>query len=133
MAYAQWATFNVSTRGCDVVLKNVVHQWGKFYNPTNKDDEIPESEVDGKKIVQGNSYKFGACGRDSAASGTEGSFDLYDGKTLIASYHWDCPWGSKTNHSDLTMHDSDDYIVQVTGANVDSGALGNIRFKVAKF
>lgn len=133
MAYAQWATFTVSTKGCSIVLKNVVHQWGKFYSPNNKDNEISESDLDGKVITDGNSFKFGACGRESAAAGTEGSFDIYDGNTLVASYHWDCPWGSKTNHSNLTMHDSDDYIVQVTGANIDSGALGNVFIKIGKF
>ncbi len=132
MAYAQWAVFTIKVVGFTMTMKNVVHEWGKFYDGSNKDNEIPPSDVDGKTITDGNSYTFGACGRSDAAAGTEGSFDIYDGNTLVASYHWDCPWGSKTNHSDLIMHDEDDYVIQVTGANINSGALGNVAIKVVK-
>ncbi|OYY23501.1 MAG: hypothetical protein B7Y65_03535 [Azorhizobium sp. 35-67-15] len=51
-----------------------------------------------KKIV----YERGARGRENASSGTEGSFDLYDGEMNIGNYYWDCPWGRKTNTSTWT-------------------------------
>ncbi|KAK0707762.1 hypothetical protein B0H67DRAFT_647908 [Lasiosphaeris hirsuta] len=51
-----------------------------------------------------------SCGRSDASSGTEGSYDIYDGET-------------KT---------SDDYVVQATGQNIDSGALGSVTIKVVK-
>jgi hypothetical protein len=132
MAYAQWAVFKIKAIGFTMTIKNCVHKCGKFYDGSNKDNEIPVSEIEGRTITPGNPYKFGACGRSDAAVGTEGSFDIYDGNTLVASYHWDCPWGSKTNYSNLDPHDEDDYVVQVIGANTDSGALGNIAITAVK-
>ncbi|MFG1424659.1 aegerolysin family protein [Roseixanthobacter glucoisosaccharinicivorans] len=129
MAYAQWAEFTIKAVNCSVMLKNVVHQWGKFYIGS-KDNEISPDKLEGKVIKPGDSYTFGACGRENASSGTEGSFDLYDGDKNIGNYYWDCPWGSKTNTSTWTPG-SDAYIGQQTGANLNSGALGNITIKVA--
>ena len=132
MAYAQWVSVTVQVIGFTGVIKNAVHQWGKFYESGNKDNEISPSDIDGTTIASGSSFTINACGREDAASGTEGSFDVYDGDTHVGTYSWDCPWGSKTNSSTWSPG-SDSYVGQVTGANLDSGALGNVSLKIAKF
>jgi len=131
MAYAQWATFTLSPKNYTLTIKNVVLKWGKFYKGS-KDNEVKLEDIEGVQIKPGDSYKIETCGREDSPSGTEGSFDIYDGNTHVASYYWDCPWGSKSNTSTLTP-ESDDYLSQQNGANLDSGALGNITIKSGKF
>ncbi len=131
MAYAQWVEITIKPMNCTVTIKNIIHEWGKFYIGS-KDNEIAPDKIEGTVIQAGNIYTFGACGRENASSGTEGSFDLYDGATNVGNYYWDCPWGSKTNTSTWSPS-SDKYVVQQSGANLDSGALGNVTLKIAKF
>jgi len=126
MAYAQWVSIKIQARGFTAQLKNVVHKWGKFYS-SSKDSEIDPGTIEGHEITNGNSYTISACGRSDSASGTEGSFDIYDSDTHIGTYSWDCPWGSKTNRSTWDRNFAcDNYVVEITGANLDSGALGNV-------
>lgn len=132
MAYAQWVSVNIQISGFTAILTNVIHEWGKFYADGDKDKEVPPSDIEGTSITTGNNYTINACGRSNAAAGTQGSFDIYDGTTLVGSYSWDCPWGSKTNTSTWTPH-NENYVGQQTGANLDSGALGNVTLKVVKF
>uniref|UniRef100_UPI00188CE034 aegerolysin family protein n=1 Tax=Vibrio anguillarum TaxID=55601 RepID=UPI00188CE034 len=86
--------------------------------------------IDGHIIERGTSLSINACGRSDASSGTEGSFELYDGPTHVGTYSWDCPWGSKTNTSTWTPSGPqpplNKYITSQTGANLDSGALGTV-------
>ena len=72
-----------------------------------------------------------SCGRSDASSGTEGSYDIYDGDSRVCSIYWNCPWGSKTNAFTVS-NIPEDYMVQATGQNLDSGALGTVSIKVAK-
>jgi len=129
MAYAQWVEITVKPANCSVVLKNLVHNWGKFYIGS-KDNEVPADRLENKVIRPGDAFTFGACGRENASSGTEGSFDVYDDARHVGTYYWDCPWGSKTNTSTWTPG-SDAFIGQQTGANLNSGALGNVLIKIA--
>ena len=130
MAYAQWVEINIKPINFNTTIKNVRADWGKFYSGS-KDNEIDVSKINNHQISENDSYTISSCGRSDSASGTEGKFDLYDGNTHIGEYYWDCPWGSKTNISNWNPS-SEDYIVQVTGGNLDSGALGNIFLKVVK-
>lgn len=132
MAYAQWVTIAIRPANVNVTLKNVVHEWGKFYSG-DKDNEVDPSSIEGTSISSGNAYTIEACGRSNSPSGTEGSFDVYDDNVHIGTMSWDCPWGSKTNSATWSPSSNDNYVVQMTGANVDSGALGNITLKIAKF
>ncbi len=130
MAYAQWVTITIYPTNFTVTIKNIAHSWGKFYKNGNKDDEIQPSDIEGVNIEGGSSYMIEACGRSDSASGTEGTFDLYDGATKIGTYSWDCPWGSKTNSSDWSPSGPqpplNNYTTQQSGANLHSGALGNV-------
>lgn len=137
MAYAQWGTFTITPKGdiAKLTVKNVSLAWGKFYKDGNKDDEVATSTIENHKIDVRTSYTISSCGRSDASSGTEGSFDLYDGDTKVGHYYWDCPWGSKQNHSTWTPQDSSPtspYVTQVTGGNLDSGALGNVYINCVK-
>ncbi|WP_350940942.1 aegerolysin family protein [Vibrio metschnikovii] len=50
---------------------------------------------------------------------------MYRDDTHVGNYYWDCPWGSKKNTSTWT-NDNSNFITQVTGGNLDSGAIGNV-------
>jgi hypothetical protein len=105
---------------------------GKFYEWDNKDHEISPAQVDSLVIAQGDTKEIAACGRSDAASGTEGTVDLYQGGTKVCQLYWNCPWGSKTNT--FTVRDTNpSWIVSATGANTDGGALGTVEVKVASF
>ena len=131
-AYAQWVQISITPKGFDLVIKNVEQLWGKFYSGT-KDNEVNIGNIEGHKVLSGETYIISSCGRENASSGTEGSFDIYDSKNdkKVGNYYWSCPWGSKTNTSTWKEGGYEDYITQVTGGNLDSGALGNIFIKVA--
>lgn len=128
MSYAQWVSVTIKSINCSLNVRNVVLEYGKLYSGT-KDNEVQLDKVNGVTIKAGDSFTISACGREDSPSGTEGSFDLYDGDVHVGSYYWDCPWGSKSNSSTWTPG-SDNYIGQQTGANLDSGALGNVTLKI---
>ncbi|RGP64278.1 aegerolysin family [Fusarium sporotrichioides] len=134
MAYAQWVYILIQNKiaSGEISIRNVNLNWGKFYQWDNKDNEISVDAVKQIVIASGKTAGVASCGRSDASSGTEGSFDLYDGDTKICNIYWDCPWGSKTNTFTVGSVD-DDYIVQATGANLNSGAIGTVNVKVAKF
>ena len=143
MAYAQWVTVTIYATNFDVKLKNVSHSWGKFYDSSkigieggNKDNEYEPSKIEGQVIKAGNSFSINACGRSDAAAGTEGSFELYDGNTLVGTYSWDCPWGSKTNYSTWSPSGPqpplNKYLTSQSGANLNSGALGTVTLQTTK-
>jgi Aegerolysin len=69
----------------------------------NKDEEIPISDIEDKKIDGGKEFRINSCGRENAPSGTEGNFDIYeDGGDEVRHFYWDCPWGGKTNTWTIT-------------------------------
>lgn len=83
-------------------------------------------------IGAGHSYSIYSCGREDAASGTEGSLSLYDGETKVAEIYWDCPWGSKHNKFSATVTDSVNYHIDTSGFNEYGGAIGNVIVSIEK-
>lgn len=75
-----------------------------------------------------------SCGRSGATSGTEGTLDLYDGKTKICTIYWSCPWGTTVNDFQIRGYEPtrSDYSVTV-GTWARTGALGNVDITVAMF
>ncbi|WP_200992481.1 aegerolysin family protein [Pseudomonas cichorii] len=143
MAYAQWGTFIIHAVNFDITIKNITHAWGKLYDSKqigiaggNKDNEYGPGAVEGKVIKSGQSLAINACGREGASSGTEGSFDIYDGQIFVGTYSWECPWGSKKNSSTWNSAGSQPmfnrYITQQSGANLNGGALGTVIIQTAK-
>ena len=132
MAYAQWVVITIGATGTTLSIKNAQHAWGKFFNNPNKDAEISPDDINKITITSGNVGVIASCGREHDASGTEGSFDIYDGETHVGNYYWDCPWVLKSNQSTWTPSLSENYVTQVTGANLDSGALGNVTIRCVK-
>ena len=94
----------------------------------NKDKELPPSTYINRVIQPGDKVQINACGRSDSASGTTGELDVVDpvvGDKVIRHLYWDCPWGSKKNTWTISESNSK-WIVESTGANLDSGALGTI-------
>ena len=135
MSYAQWVEMNIAPVGLlNIKIKNAQLNCGKFYHLGDKNNEIYAEEID--KMIVSNDQPIAeaticSCGRSDAAMGTDGEFTMYDDSINIGTVYWSCPWGSKTN-SLFFSPASDEYIVQITGGNFDSGALGNVKIKVAK-
>jgi hypothetical protein len=133
-SYAQWVRMEIHAENTNLKVQNLVKGWGKFHVDGDKNREISPTDVNNRTILSGESYVISACGRSGAGSGTDGNFDLFDGEVKVGNYHWSCPWGSKPNESTWTPAETagDAYEVTVKGANLDSGALGNITIVCTK-
>lgn len=107
------------------------HSRGKFYQWNNKDNDISDSEVEQQMAKPSGQMGIASCGRSDSSSGTEGSYDIYDGDAKVCHIYWSCPWGSQTNTFTVSEVD-DNYMVQATDQNMDSGAIGTVNIKVAK-
>ena len=129
MAYAQWVSYTITCQNFDAQIKNAKLEWGKFYQWDDKDDEISASEINKIELNQGTYYNnvISSCGRENATSGTEGSFDMYNGDTRVATFYWDCPWGSKTNYWEV-KNLNEDYYYRPGGGSKDSGAIGTLSY-----
>ena len=151
-----WATLVLENRSKETItIKNLQVQWGKFcnggkysknhfapfesspmlfsltliltgYGPCN---EIPPSDIEGKTIAPKKNYSIYTCGRQSSATGTEGSFDLYIKDEKIATVYYDVPWGMNPNVLKITDVDSD-WIISSTAFSPD-GAMGTVNIKIA--
>ncbi|KAE8329922.1 Aegerolysin family protein [Aspergillus sergii] len=134
-AYAQWATIKMindfNSDDNAITIKNVKVNWGKIYVDGNKDKEIPASQVNGKEIIPGTSHLFETCGRSDAASGTEGTLELWDKTQRICKLYWDCPWGSKVNKFEV-QEKHKTYRVEVGPWNSYGGALGNVDVEISR-
>lgn len=149
-AYAQWVSIEVVNYGpLPIQVKGVYTLWGKLYingqperhSPSvlrvltylaystgDKDAEVRPSHFENRIINPNGSLTIAACGRAHSPSGTEGGFNLVNpngNDAIIRSIYWDCPWGSKTNTWRVTGSLSG-WEVFDRGANLNSGALGNI-------
>ncbi|KAH9848001.1 Aegerolysin aa-Pri1 [Lenzites betulinus] len=128
-AYAQWVSMEITNNGyMPLKVKNVYTSWGKLYINGNKDNEVKPSYFENKIINPTESLTIAGCGRANASSGTEGGFSLVDpnrNDEVARKFYWDCPWGSKRNTWEASER-SPVWEVYDKGANIDSGALGNI-------
>ncbi|KYK58701.1 hypothetical protein DCS_05718 [Drechmeria coniospora] len=131
MAYAQWiivTIVNFLKSGKDIKVKNADISWGKFWDGENMDDEISASTVNEIVVARGQVEQVQACGRSDAASGTEGTFDIYDcNNKRICHVSWDCPWGSKSNSFEVEVDDEAKYKVIKPSFVVRSGAIGTMQ------
>ncbi|RPD54664.1 Aegerolysin aa-Pri1 [Lentinus tigrinus ALCF2SS1-6] len=128
-AYAQWVTMVLKNSGSqDIKVKNMNVSWGKLYADGNKDNEISPSTYNDYVVHPGEEVRINGCGRENASSGTTGEFDVLDptaSNKVIRHFYWDCPWGSKANTWTVSNINSK-WMVESSGANLDSGALGTI-------
>ena len=99
----------------------------------DKDTEVNKSTIEGKVVEADQQLRINACGRSDAAEGTTGSFDLVDVATqqVIRHVYWDCPWGTKRNTFTVSGSNSK-WMIEYSGQNLDSGALGTISVDVLK-
>ena len=108
MAYSQWIYMlinNLMASG-NLTMKNLNITWlaiifylpentptpplhphrGKCFEWSDKDHEISTNKVTEQAAAPSEYIAIASCGRSDAASGTEGSFDLYDEDTKVC--HW---------------------------------------------
>ncbi|MGB7710095.1 MAG: aegerolysin family protein [Microcoleus sp.] len=131
MAYAQWVSYNLYPKNFEATIKNSKLSWGKFYTWDNKDNELSPERVNGTVIAKKTTAfnVVNACGRSDSPSGTQGSFDIYDGAQLVATLLWDCPWGSKTNSWSVT-NQHENYVLQGHGGSQYGGAIGTLDYEI---
>lgn len=129
MSYSQNIQVTVTCVNTAVLkIQNAALAWGKFYSP-DMSDEIQPSVVDGYTPSPGNPVTVNSCGRDGAASGTQGSFTINDSNGVIATYSWDCPW-SGTNTNGLVVSNPA-YVVSLLPNPIPTGgAIGAVTLTV---
>lgn len=111
MSHRQWVEFDINVEGFEANLQDVRVNHGKLYKPAEKAYQKPckastvcPTCVEGTKIVSGKNYVFASCGlgdyegwrsypitnlgRGDCPCGTEGYFQIYDGKKAIAKVTW---------------------------------------------
>ncbi|GCB26335.1 Asp-hemolysin [Aspergillus awamori] len=130
-AEAQWIHVRVvNSMSYDTLkVKDTWLKWGKFHKEGNKSAEISVSDINALTAAPGGSFNVYACGRANASSGTEGSFDVYNGNVRVAYIYWDCPWGSKTNKFRADVI-ADNYRVETGYWNSYGGAIGSVTVEI---
>ncbi|KAL4878033.1 aegerolysin type hemolysin [Aspergillus karnatakaensis] len=131
-AYDQWVQINISNFAKDTLdIEDSKLEWGKFYKNGDKDKEITPQQLDGTVIKDNAHASVYSCGREDAASGTQGSLDLYDQRSQekVCTIHWDCPWGSSTNTFGIN-NIAEDYSVVHGPYHKSGGALGVVKVSV---
>ncbi|MFH7015703.1 aegerolysin family protein [Flavobacterium sp. FlaQc-47] len=128
MAYSQWIEVKIVSENMTLSVKNASLSWGKFYEAGDKDKEISTDDINKITVASGKTALICSCGRSGSATGTEGSFDLYNGDTKIGKFYWDCPFNKKTNSFNWTIEKDIEkhYNTDREGGNKDSGAIGNV-------
>ncbi|WP_281233933.1 aegerolysin family protein [Flavobacterium gelatinilyticum] len=133
MGYAQWIEIKIVSENMTVQVKNTKRDYGKFYEYGDKNKELSIAAINSIKIESGTSKRICACGRSGAATGTEGSFELYDGDTKIGKFYWDCPFWKSSNEISWTQSASEtSYKTDKEGGNKSSGAIGNVTITCIK-
>jgi hypothetical protein len=132
MAYAQWIQIKIVSENMTVAIKDVDKGYGKFYQEGDKDKEISVDDIKKIKVGPGKSASIYACGRKSAASGTNGSITFCEDPNpeleSIGEFEWSCPWAKKANTFSWTQVESteSDYFTSIDGGNKDAGAIGTV-------
>ena len=142
MAYAQYIEIRISAENCALCIRNATLSWGKFYKQTNKDDELTNEQINAITIDTGTFKYICSCGRASAASGTEGSFDIYDAAgpkdangnptDKVTHVKWVCPWGPSYDNSRSHEQDNHGYGVTMTGGESKEGSIGEVTLSIVK-
>ncbi|KAF4943367.1 hypothetical protein FGADI_13465 [Fusarium gaditjirri] len=115
-----------NSTGVQFKILSLKLQWGKVYrDPNDKDTEIkPPSALEGTDIDPKSSYTINACGRNSTASGTEGTVIIGYHGTQNISIYWDVPDTGKNTLTARVLNGP--YWVNVTSAVPSKGPIGNI-------
>lgn len=134
MAYSQWIDVKIVSENMTMNVKEAKLDWGKFYKQGDKDKEISTADINKIAVESGKDARICSCGRSGSATGTEGSFELYDGEIKIGKFYWDCPWWKKDNSFSWTQEEStkSSYSTNMEGGNTDSGAIGNVTITCIK-
>ena len=94
--------------------------------------EIDPSDINGTTISSKKTYSIYTSGRQSSASGTEGSFDLYTSKgDKIVTVYWDCPWAAGSKNVVQLRDVPTDWMVSNSPYNT-AGAIGTVIIKFAQ-
>jgi hypothetical protein len=134
MAYSQWIEVKIVSENMTLHVKNASLSWGKFYEAGDKDKEISTDDINKITVESGKTAFICSCGRSGSSTGTEGSFELYDGETKIGKFDWDCPYNKKTNSFNWNADKDNEkfYFTNREGGNKDSGAIGNVTITCIK-
>ncbi|KAH7919333.1 putative Asp-hemolysin precursor [Leucogyrophana mollusca] len=129
-AHDQWVNLMVTNSlGSRIRVRNAHLSWGKFYKNGSKTWEVSPEEVSQFVILPASEHSISSCGRGNSPSGTEGTIDLYDDTTKVATLYWNCPWGPTNNFEVRDVNQG--YIVTNGRWNETDDALGNIAINVA--
>jgi hypothetical protein len=134
MAYGQRVAYHITPIGYSIVIQNAQCEWGRFYAWPDQDND---AEPDGQQIANGTPTPgvVAATGRESASSGTQGSFEIADLETgtVVGTFTWNCPYtGSNSwSYEPSTDPAASQYVTQATGGSL-TGPIGDIWVKSYK-
>ncbi|RUS21546.1 Aegerolysin family protein [Endogone sp. FLAS-F59071] len=133
MGFADWVVLIIYNQleTKSIQIKNAKLEYGKFYSEGDKDNNLELEQINSIVIAPKSNVTISSCGKYFAPTGAEGSIDLNDGATKIATLYWDCPHNSTTN--DFQVRNSNqNYVVGVGPWNKVDGALGSINITVVE-
>ncbi|GBG86698.1 hypothetical protein CBR_g41761 [Chara braunii] len=129
--HVQWVAISISS-GQAISIRNLRRFWGRFYEFRNMEEEMSGASIMQQTTEGGGRIFVGACGRSATSTGLAGLIDLFDGDKIVCSIQWDCPWGAvRDNRLSCTKY-AENYHVQIKGANLGRGPLGNVEVHISK-
>ncbi|KAH7903151.1 aegerolysin type hemolysin [Hygrophoropsis aurantiaca] len=84
-----------------IKIQNATILWGKFHRKGDPMYELSPEEIDKIVIPAGSDQSVSSIGRTGAASGVEGTIDLYDDTTKICTLYWNYPWAGPTDSFEI--------------------------------
>ncbi|KAI1199288.1 aegerolysin type hemolysin [Nemania serpens] len=104
---------------------------GKFYELGDKGQEISATQINKIVINADDKAYVCACGRSDSATGTSGTFELYQDNTFICQINWNCPYIGSNSFHPQKVSSKGGYIVSDGGWPTD-GPLGVVNVEIAK-
>ena len=132
MGHNDWTRIIIRAENAILKLKELNLVWGKIHEYGNFDKELPASDYMNKNIRSGRSMYIHLAGRSNSPSGTEGSFEIFDGDVKIGKFQWECPYkGDNSIKWNYAAMDGDNYAeenykVSTLWHNKTGGALENV-------
>lgn len=134
MGYAQYIQLEIinKTRSHTLTIKAAALDWGKFYANPNKDSEISSNDQDNVNIAPQTTYILGSCGRENAASGTQGHIELWEtaSNTKIGKISWDNPWLSGATNTCAASDLNEDWLISIGPYDAKNASIGTVQATV---
>lgn len=116
MAYSCYIVVCIRSVNTTLNIQKASLNYGKFYEKDNKDKELLPETIDQIEIRPEEKRYICSCGRSSSATGTTGSFEIFDNELKLATLNWMVPF-SGTSELKLSVDEeiNKDYYIGISG------------------